>query len=82
MILTTKNTKNKIVKVKDAMGRYIPHAFYYNTKTNKTGVYIYATTQNNKKSVATANKNGVGYVVKAYLVIPGSYAEINGKKVG
>ena len=80
MILTTKNTKNKNVKVKDAMGRYISHAFYYNTKTKRTGVYLHAVA-GNKKSVVTANKDGRGYIVKTYVVIPGSYAEINGKKV-
>jgi len=87
MKLTIKNTRGKIVNILDAMGRYIPHAFSYDTKTKKVGVYLYATRLSRKgkrivpksSTVATARKNGKGYVVKAYVVIPGSYARIDDK---
>jgi len=79
MKLTTKNTKGKIVKIKDCMGRYIPHCFAYNTLTREASLFIYAKA-GKKNSIVTARKNDKGYVLKVKVVIPGSYAEVNGKR--
>lgn len=83
MKLTIKNTKGKDVKIRDAMGRHIPHVFEYDTKTKRARLFLYAKVDgSNNSSVVTARSSkGVGYAIKANLILPGSYAEIDGKKV-
>ena len=82
MKFTVKNTKNKRVKVKDYMGKTIPLVFSYNTKTKMTGLYLQSAHKNNGYANAiVGKKNGKSYVVKVNIVIPGSYAEVNGKVV-
>lgn len=76
MKLTVKNTKNKIVIIKDAMNKIIPFVFSYDTKTGRAGLFLRA-----KTSVVVARENGKGYAVQVYVNIPGSYAVVNGKKV-
>ena len=59
------------------MGQLLATAFSYDSKTKRVGLYILT----GGKKIATARKNGKGYVVKTYVTIPGSYAEFNGKKI-
>lgn len=77
MKLTITNTKNKLVLIKDAMGKTMSTAFSYDTKTGKTGLYLLSA----QGTVLMARKNGESYAVKIFVTIPGSYALLNGKKV-
>lgn len=76
-MFVTASEKTRNAKVYDEMGKQIPFVLSYDTETQEAEIFLQAVFGSGRPQFVVSNKSAFSVKVK----IPGSYLEIDGKRV-